>query len=449
MAGLQLVTPATSPMGPFFGLPWQQEAIHDNIYTPRKYQVELLEAALEHNTIVCLNTGSGKTFIAVLLAKELSHQIRGHYQRNAKRTVFLVNTALSVVQQAAAVRTHSDLQVGEYTDLEETSAWTDQRWSQEITENQVLVMTCHIFLHVLRTKILLLSKINLVVFDDCHLAITDHPYCEIMKLFEGCSCSPRILGLTASLLNGKCDPSDLEQKIQNLESILKSNAETATDLVVLDRYSSQPREVVLDCGPYLDKSGLSSHLLVELDEALYFLNDCNMSVDREDRNPTLISKQILSDCRAVLQVLGPWCADKAAGIMVRELQKYIKHEQEELNRKFLLFTDTILRKVHALCEEHFSPASLDLKYVTPKVIRLLEILHEYKPFERQQFESVEWYNNRNQDNYVSWSDSEDDDEDEEVESKERPESNFPSPFTNILCGIIFVERRYTAVVLNR
>jgi len=55
-------------------------------------QVELLEAALEHNTIVCLNTGSGKTFIAVLLTKELSHQIRGRYQEHAKRTVFLVNT---------------------------------------------------------------------------------------------------------------------------------------------------------------------------------------------------------------------------------------------------------------------------------------------------------------------------------------------------------------------
>ncbi|XP_041827819.1 endoribonuclease Dicer [Melanotaenia boesemani] len=449
MAGLQLVTPATSPMGPFFGLPWQQEAIHDNIYTPRKYQVELLEAALEHNTIVCLNTGSGKTFIAVLLTKELSHQIRGRYQENAKRTVFLVNSALSVVQQAAAVRTHSDLQVGEYTDREETSAWSDRRWSQEITHNQVLVMTCHMFLHVLRNRILSLWKINLVVFDDCHLAITEHPYCDIMKLFEDSTCGPRILGLTASILNGKCDPSELEQKILNLERILKSNAETATDLVVLDRYTSQPREVVLDCGPFMDKSGLSTRLHAELDEALLFLNDCNIPVSREDRDPTFISKQILSDCRAVLQVLGPWCADKAAGIMVRELQKYIKHEQEDLNRKFLLFTDTILRKVHALCEEHFSPASLDLKFVTPKVLRLLEILHEYKPFERQQFESVEWYNNRNQDNYVSWSDSEDEDEDEEVEAKERPEANFPSPFTNILCGIIFVERRYTAVVLNR
>lgn len=136
-------------------------------------------------------------------------------------------------------------------------------------------------------------------------------------------------------------------------------------------------------------------------------------------------------------------------MMVRELQKHIKHEQEELHRKFLLFTDTFLRKIHALCEEHFSPASLDLKFVTPKVIKLLEILRKYKPYERQQFESVEWYNNRNQDNYVSWSDSEDDEEDEEIEEKEKPETNFPSPFTNILCGIIFVERRYTAVVLNR
>ncbi|XP_034050915.1 endoribonuclease Dicer [Thalassophryne amazonica] len=449
MAGLQLVTPASSPMGPFFGLPWQQEAIHDNIYTPRKYQVELLEAALEHNTIVCLNSSSGKTFIAVLLTKELSHQIRGSFHENAKRTVFLANAASSVAQQAAAVRTHSDLQVGEYTDLGETSALVSQWWQQEITENQVLVMTCHIFLHILKKGILVLSKINLVVFDDCHLAIVDHPYCEIMKLFEGCLSAPQVLGLTASILNGKCDPSELEQKIHNLEQILKSNAETATDLVVLDRYASQPREVVLDCGRLADQSGLTSCLQAELDEALHFLRDCNLSAAREERDPTYISKQVLSDCLAVLQVLGPWCADKAAGIMVRELQKYIKHEQEELNRKFLLFTDTVLRKVHALCEEHFSPASLDLRFVTPKVLRLLEILHEYKPFERQQFESVEWYNNRNQDNYVSWSDSEEEDEDEEVEAKERLEANFPSPFTNILCGIVFVERRYTAVVLNR
>uniref|UniRef100_A0A672QYG8 ribonuclease III n=1 Tax=Sinocyclocheilus grahami TaxID=75366 RepID=A0A672QYG8_SINGR len=287
MAGLQLVTPASSPMGPFFGLPWQQEAIHDNIYTPRKYQVELLEAALEHNTIVCLNTGSGKTFIAVLLIKELSHQIRGE---DGKRTVFLVNAASSVVQQASTVRTHSDLQVGDYMS-EDMTSWPEEMWNREMMENQVLVMTCHIFFHVLKNGVLPLSKINLLVFDECHLAITDHPYREIMKVCEGCPGCPRILGLTASILNGKCDPCDLEEKIQNLEKILQSSAETATDLVVLDRYASQPREVVLDCGLYQDQSGLSERLLNELDEALHFLNDCNLSAHREDRDPTFISKQ--------------------------------------------------------------------------------------------------------------------------------------------------------------
>ncbi|XP_045307926.1 endoribonuclease Dicer isoform X2 [Leopardus geoffroyi] len=449
MAGLQLVTPASSPMGPFFGLPWQQEAIHDNIYTPRKYQVELLEAALDHNTIVCLNTGSGKTFIAVLLTKELSYQIRGDFNRNGKRTVFLVNSANQVAPQVSAVRTHSDLKVGEYSSLEVNAAWTKEKWNQEFTKHQVLVMTCYVALNVLKNGYLSLSDINLLVFDECHLAILDHPYREIMKLCENCPSCPRILGLTASILNGKCDPEELEEKIQKLEKILKSNAETATDLVVLDRYTSQPCEIVVDCGPFTDRSGLYGRLLLELEEALNFINDCNISVRSKERDSTSISKQILSDCRAVLVVLGPWCADKVAGMMVRELQKYIKHEQEELHRKFLLFTDTFLRKIHALCEEHFSPASLDLKFVTPKVIKLLEILRKYKPYERQQFESVEWYNNRNQDNYVSWSDSEDDDEDEEIEEKEKPETNFPSPFTNILCGIIFVERRYTAVVLNR
>ncbi|KAM9202687.1 endoribonuclease Dicer [Dugong dugon] len=449
MAGLQLMTPASSPMGPFFGLPWQQEAIHDNIYTPRKYQVELLEAALDHNTVVCLNTGSGKTFIAVLLTKELSYQIRGDFNRNGKRTVFLVNSANQVAQQVSAVRTHSDLKVGEYSNLEVSASWTKEKWNQEFTKHQVLVMTCYVALNVLKSGYLSLSDINLLVFDECHLAILDHPYREIMKLCENCPSCPRILGLTASILNGKCDPEELEEKIQKLEKILKSNAETATDLVVLDRYTSQPCEIVVDCGPFTDRSGLYERLLMELAEALNFINDCNISVHSKERDSTLISKQILSDCRAVLVVLGPWCADKVAGMMVRELQKYIKHEQEELHRKFLLFTDTFLRKIHALCEEHFSPASLDLKFVTPKVIKLLEILRKYKPYERQQFESVEWYNNRNQDNYVSWSDSEDDDEDEEIEEKEKPETNFPSPFTNILCGIIFVERRYTAVVLNR
>ncbi len=60
------------------------------------------------------------------------------------------------------------------------------------------------------------------------------------------------------------------------------------------RYASQPREVVLDCGLYQDQSGLSERLLNELEEALHFLNDYNLSAHREDRDPTFISKQVLT-----------------------------------------------------------------------------------------------------------------------------------------------------------
>lgn len=58
----------------------------------RPYQVELLNKALERNIVVCLGTGTGKTFISVLLIKELSHQIRKDYEDGGKRTFFLVNT---------------------------------------------------------------------------------------------------------------------------------------------------------------------------------------------------------------------------------------------------------------------------------------------------------------------------------------------------------------------
>ena len=59
--------------------------------TPRPYQLELLEAAIEENTIVVLGTGAGKTFVSVLLIRELQHQILGSFKTH-KRTIFLVTT---------------------------------------------------------------------------------------------------------------------------------------------------------------------------------------------------------------------------------------------------------------------------------------------------------------------------------------------------------------------
>jgi len=58
----------------------------------RPYQIELLTKAMGRNIIVCLGTGTGKTFISVLLIKELSYQIRKDYESGGQRTFFLVTT---------------------------------------------------------------------------------------------------------------------------------------------------------------------------------------------------------------------------------------------------------------------------------------------------------------------------------------------------------------------
>lgn len=45
-------------------------------FLPYQYQTMLYEIAKDKNTIICMSTGTGKTFIAIMLLKEMSHQIR-------------------------------------------------------------------------------------------------------------------------------------------------------------------------------------------------------------------------------------------------------------------------------------------------------------------------------------------------------------------------------------
>ena len=73
----------------------------------RPYQVELLKKAMDGNTIVYLGTGSGKTFIAVMLIKEM----RGELIAGPKKAVFLVSSVALVAQQRKMVAEQTGLQV--------------------------------------------------------------------------------------------------------------------------------------------------------------------------------------------------------------------------------------------------------------------------------------------------------------------------------------------------
>ena len=50
------------------------EVPKDSPLAPRDYQIELYRKALDNNIIAVMDTGSGKTLVAVMLIKEMMEQ---------------------------------------------------------------------------------------------------------------------------------------------------------------------------------------------------------------------------------------------------------------------------------------------------------------------------------------------------------------------------------------
>ena len=91
---------------------------------------------MENNAIVFLGTGSGKTFIATMMIKELGQDLRCC----EKKTVFLVNSVPLVKQQSEFLRAQTPYKVADYCGADNVDNFTPTKWEQEFAENQVLVM---------------------------------------------------------------------------------------------------------------------------------------------------------------------------------------------------------------------------------------------------------------------------------------------------------------------
>ncbi|KAL5140770.1 Endoribonuclease Dicer 2 [Glycine soja] len=143
----------------------------------RSYQLEALYKAIHENTIVYLETGSGKTLIAIMLLRSYAHQLR---KPSPYIAVFLVPQVVLVSQQAEAVKRHTDLKVGMYWGDMGVDFWDAATWKQEMEKHEVLVMTPAILLSCLRHSFFKLNMINVLIMDECHHARGKHPYACIM-----------------------------------------------------------------------------------------------------------------------------------------------------------------------------------------------------------------------------------------------------------------------------
>ena len=389
--------------------------------TPRPYQLELLEAAMEENTIVVLGTGTGKTFVSVLLIRELQYQILGSFSTH-KRTIFLVTTGINnlllcqimclplvplVAQQAKVVRDNLDVNVGEFKGDSKIDTWNELTWVNKFEQHHVLVMTAQIFVNILSAGFVQLDKINLVIFDECHHATKDHPYCQVMRLFDVLAQSdqqPRVLGLTAALIQGKCRAFEVEKRITQLEKVLQCRAQTSQDLVTVHKFATRPDEHLFTFNSTQD----DQRLINVFTAPIQFLADFPK---RSKSSIYETVKDLLVDCSEVLEEVGSTILYKLIEECncLNHIESYRSSAPNPMDTALISLCCTHLKIFKQLYNRS------DEIFITSKMKRLLQILEDFGI--------------------------------KNGESTENSSSSIPSK--ERLCGIIFVQQRSTALALAR
>ncbi|XP_010261807.1 PREDICTED: endoribonuclease Dicer homolog 3a isoform X2 [Nelumbo nucifera] len=213
-------------------------------FEPRSYQIQIFQVALRKNTIAVLETGAGKTMIAVMLIKEIGRAMKT--SGNKMLIIFLAPTVHLVNQQFEVIKIHTDFKVEEYYGAKGIDEWSAKCWEKEISEQDVMVMTPQILLDALRKAFLRIEMVCLVIFDECHRATGNHPYMKIMKEFYHKSRNkPKIFGMTASpvVRKGVSSVMDCEDQISELECVLDSQIYIVEDKTEVEVFVPSAKEI--------------------------------------------------------------------------------------------------------------------------------------------------------------------------------------------------------------
>ncbi|XP_024446017.1 endoribonuclease Dicer homolog 3 isoform X3 [Populus trichocarpa] len=365
---------------------------HKEFY-PRGYQSKVFEVAVKRNTIAVLETGAGKTMIAVMLIKQIGQAV---FYSGVKRLIlFLAPTVHLVNQQYEVIKSQTNFRVGEYYGAKGIDEWSLKSWEKEIDEHDVLVMTPQILLDALRKAFLNLKMVSLLILDECHRSTGNHPYKKIMKdFYHKMENKPKVFGMTASpvVRKGVSSAMDCEDQLAELESVLDSQIYTIEDRAEVHVYVPSAKEL---CRFY-DKAWCSYVELKDKIEASWSKFDASMLAlqgstqscykDMDDKLKAT-RKQLSKDHAKILNCLedlGLICAYEAikvclenAGNPTGECKLY-----QEISLQCRYFLEDVLHIIgeSLLHGDNFSldhgfdcSAALGFGYISPKLHELLQL----------------------------------------------------------------------------
>ncbi|KAI9821879.1 MAG: Dicer-like protein 1 [Pycnora praestabilis] len=341
------------------------------ISDPREYQIELFEKAKKQNIIAVLDTGSGKTLIAVLLLRyvldqELEDRSIGKPHRVS---FFLVDCVTLVFQQFAVLECNLDQKIERICGDMGCDLWVKATWRKVFSQNMVIVCTAEVLYQCLMHSFITIDQINLLIFDEAHHAKKNHSYARIIKDFYLAQTDeakrPRIFGMTASPVDARVD---IVEAAKGLETLLHCQIATTSDLSLLQKSVSRPLELmaVYDPLPCQFETPLHQQLKLRFGKIQVFVK------------LFLYSKEASSE-------LGAWCADQlwSFGLAEEEARKM----ESKIERTFLARKDpqpvemldadiASLREARAVVAGHqFHPPTAISNDLSSKVLLLRHYLN--------------------------------------------------------------------------
>ncbi|KAL8687466.1 MAG: hypothetical protein Q9218_006367 [Villophora microphyllina] len=337
---------------------------------PREYQLELFERAKKQNTIAVLDTGSGKTLIAVLLLRHILDQELEDRSMGKKPRIafFLVDSVALVFQQWRVLEDNLDQSIERFCGQMGTDHWAKMTWQQHLKNNMVIVCTAEILHQCLMRSFIQMDQINLLIFDEAHHAKKNHPYARIIKdhyiTETDLSRRPKVFGMTASPVDVR---SNFTQAAKELEAMLHCQIATTADLALLRHSVSRPNE----------------HVAVY--NKLYSPGQTILCQEMEQRFGDMdIFDKTFRNARNATTQLGAWCADqvwsftmseRAALKLERKLQKRADKEQNSKPVEMMDAQLSQLREAQAFVQNWPSmEPTIDTNSLSPKVMVLRDYL---------------------------------------------------------------------------
>lgn len=239
-------------------------------FDPFDYQIESFHVILKQNTILILPTGMGKTCISTLVLLEMK-KLNGdvietsiddddelfdinpqQHKQYAKRiSLFLVDRVPLARQQANAIGSQTDLKVLVCHGEIKTRELLQQIYQRDY---DVLVGTVDSIINVIDDGYLDITDFYFITFDEIHHATAyAHGYCKIMERLNRVDYNlrPRILGLTASVVESSSNLVDCMQKIKALQKNMDSLV-FKPFLSVEGNEPTQPTIHSIQAAPYQD-----------------------------------------------------------------------------------------------------------------------------------------------------------------------------------------------------